>query len=167
MLWHLCLQGAEMPEGMLQRTDSQETPPTPLFDEDVSQPLEEFPRIHYEGEGWEMHLRQPNKKKITGQRSICCSWFNPFLKTEFWAEFIKPSFVMHTYATLFAVWFASLYFCGAPFILHIDCISFWEEAMYSSEDYFYHLCVLISKADSGLPLILHSSLFPLNSYKLL
>jgi len=94
MLWHLYLQGAEMPDGMLQRTDSQETPPTPLFDEDVSQPLEEFPRINYQGEGWEMHLRQPNKKKITGQRSICCSWCNAILKTEFWAKFIKPSFVM-------------------------------------------------------------------------
>lgn len=52
----------------MKRTDSQETPPTPLFDDDVSQPLEDFPRIHYSGEGWEMHLRQPNKKKITGQR---------------------------------------------------------------------------------------------------
>ncbi|XP_058836560.1 protein stoned-B [Topomyia yanbarensis] len=52
----------------LQRTDSQETPPTPLFDDDVSQPLEDFPRIVYSGEGWEMQLRQPNKKKITGQR---------------------------------------------------------------------------------------------------
>lgn len=50
------------------RTDSQETPPTPLFDEDVSQPLEVFPRITYTGDGWEMQLRQPNKKKITGQR---------------------------------------------------------------------------------------------------
>lgn len=45
-----------------------ETPPTPLFDEDVSQPLEDFPRTKYTGAGWEMHLRQPNKKKITGQR---------------------------------------------------------------------------------------------------
>ena len=62
------ISGAEVPEGVLQRTDSQETPPTPLFDEDVSQPLEDFPRINYAGEGWEMHLRQPNKKKITGQR---------------------------------------------------------------------------------------------------
>ncbi|EAT48744.1 AAEL000239-PA [Aedes aegypti] len=52
----------------LQRTDSQETPPTPLFDEDVSQPLEDFPRVIYHGGGWEMQLRQPNKKKITGQR---------------------------------------------------------------------------------------------------
>ncbi|CAB0014917.1 unnamed protein product [Nesidiocoris tenuis] len=58
--------GAE--ERQMARTDSQETPPTPLFDEDVSQPLEEFPRIHYTGPGWEMMLRQPNKKKITGQR---------------------------------------------------------------------------------------------------
>nr|XP_034832676.1 protein stoned-B-like [Maniola hyperantus] len=45
-----------------------ETPPTPLFDDDVSQPLEDFPRVKYDGPGWEMHLRQPNKKKITGQR---------------------------------------------------------------------------------------------------
>ncbi|KAL0266637.1 UNVERIFIED_CONTAM: hypothetical protein PYX00_009124 [Menopon gallinae] len=62
-------QGQTEPyEGGFKRSDSQETPPTPLFDEDVSQPLEDFPRIHYEGEGWEMQLRQPNKKKITGQR---------------------------------------------------------------------------------------------------
>lgn len=52
----------------LQRTDSQETPPTPLFDEDVSQPLEDFPRASLEIDGWEMQLRHPNKKKITGQR---------------------------------------------------------------------------------------------------
>jgi hypothetical protein len=65
-----------VPDGMLQRTDSQETPPTPLFDEDVSQPLEEFPRINYQGGGWEMQLRQPNKKKITGQRLVC--WALPF-----------------------------------------------------------------------------------------
>ncbi|XP_045773494.1 protein stoned-B-like [Maniola jurtina] len=45
-----------------------ETPPTPLFDDDVSQPLEDFPRVKYDGPGWEMQLRQPNKKKITGQR---------------------------------------------------------------------------------------------------
>ncbi|GJQ77440.1 stnB [Trypoxylus dichotomus] len=55
-------------EAKLERTDSQETPPTPLFDEDISQPLEPFPRLNYLGDGWEMHLRQPNKKKITGQR---------------------------------------------------------------------------------------------------
>jgi stonin-1/2 len=51
-----------------ERTDSQETPQTPLFDDDVSQPLEDYPRTIYEGPGWEMQLRQPNKKKITGQR---------------------------------------------------------------------------------------------------
>ncbi|KAI8432496.1 hypothetical protein MSG28_004877 [Choristoneura fumiferana] len=45
-----------------------ETPPTPLFDEDTSQPLEDFPRTKYDGPGWEMQLRQPVKKKITGQR---------------------------------------------------------------------------------------------------
>ncbi|XP_057329943.1 protein stoned-B-like [Microplitis mediator] len=60
---------SEMPQvPEMTRTDSQETPPTPLFDEDVSQPLEDFPRVTYTGDGWEMHLRQPNKKKITGQR---------------------------------------------------------------------------------------------------
>ncbi|VVC90958.1 unnamed protein product, partial [Leptidea sinapis] len=48
--------------------DGGDTPPTPLFDEDVSVPLEDFPRTTYNGPGWEMHLRQPNKKKITGQR---------------------------------------------------------------------------------------------------
>ncbi|XP_031784782.1 protein stoned-B [Nasonia vitripennis] len=58
---------AALPSEMT-RTDSQETPPTPLFDEDVSQPLEDFPRVTYTGDGWEMQLRQPIKKKITGQR---------------------------------------------------------------------------------------------------
>lgn len=67
----------EIPQ--LERTDSQETPPTPLFDEDVSQPLEDFPRISYHGDGWEMQLRQPNKKKITGQRF----WKKIFLKIVF------------------------------------------------------------------------------------
>ncbi|KAH8306893.1 hypothetical protein KR018_012214 [Drosophila ironensis] len=59
---------AQAGETPLKRTDSQDTPQTPLYDEDVSQPLEEFPRLHYVGPGWEMQLRQPNKKKITGQR---------------------------------------------------------------------------------------------------
>ncbi|BFG02766.1 protein stoned-B [Drosophila madeirensis] len=59
---------AESGEAGIKRTDSQDTPQTPLYDEDVSQPLEEFPRLHYVGPGWEMQLRQPNKKKITGQR---------------------------------------------------------------------------------------------------
>ncbi|ERL89321.1 hypothetical protein D910_06693 [Dendroctonus ponderosae] len=53
----------------LKRSTSQdESPGTPLYDEDTTQPLEDFPRINYMGEGWEMQLRQPNKKKITGQR---------------------------------------------------------------------------------------------------
>ncbi|XP_026680727.1 protein stoned-B [Diaphorina citri] len=73
----------------MQRTDSQETPPTPLFDEDVSQPLEDFPRIKYDGPGWEMHLRQPNKKKITGQRF----WKKVFVKIVYHGE--KP--VVHLY----------------------------------------------------------------------
>ncbi|XP_014242417.1 titin-like [Cimex lectularius] len=64
------------------RTDSQETPPTPLFDEDMSQPLENFPRIHYDGPGWEMQLRQPNKKKITGQRF----WKKIFIKLVYQGE---------------------------------------------------------------------------------
>ncbi|XP_068630439.1 protein stoned-B-like [Battus philenor] len=50
------------------RSGTPTTPPTPLFDDDVSVPLEDFPRTTYAGPGWEMHLRQPNKKKITGQR---------------------------------------------------------------------------------------------------
>ncbi|XP_076670795.1 uncharacterized protein LOC143370064 [Andrena cerasifolii] len=65
---------AQLPE--MTRTDSQETPPTPLFDEDTSQPLEDFPRVTYTGDGWEMQLRQPNKKKITGQRF----WKKVFVK---------------------------------------------------------------------------------------
>lgn len=52
----------------LERGDSLESPQTPLFDDDVSQPLEDFPRITYTGPGWEMQLRQPNKKRITAQR---------------------------------------------------------------------------------------------------
>lgn len=55
-------------EHKVHRTESLESPSTPLFDDDVSQPLEDFPRITYVGDGWEMQLRQPNKKKITGQR---------------------------------------------------------------------------------------------------
>ncbi|KAK0163182.1 hypothetical protein PV327_006890 [Microctonus hyperodae] len=64
------IPSSEMPHSYpeMTRTDSQETPPTPLFDDDVSQPLEDFPRVTYTGDGWEMQLRQPNKKKITGQR---------------------------------------------------------------------------------------------------
>ncbi|XP_050307877.1 protein stoned-B [Anthonomus grandis grandis] len=63
----------------LKRTDSQESPSTPLFDEDTSQPLEDFPRVNFSGEGWEMQLRQPNKKKITGQRF----WKKIFVKLSY------------------------------------------------------------------------------------
>ncbi|XP_013773054.1 protein stoned-B-like [Limulus polyphemus] len=62
-------------ESGVHRTDSTETPPTPLFDEDTSQPLEVFPP-KFEGDGWEMMLRQPSKKKITGNRF----WKKVFLK---------------------------------------------------------------------------------------
>ncbi len=63
-----------------ERRDSNESGPgTPLFDEDVSQPLEDFPRIYYTGPGWEMQLRQPNKKKITGQRF----WKKVFIRIAF------------------------------------------------------------------------------------
>nr|CAG4642294.1 EOG090X00TB [Evadne anonyx] len=56
------------PRKQVPRSDSQDTPTSPLFDEDQSVPLEIFPRVEYNGEIWEMQLRQPNKKKITSQR---------------------------------------------------------------------------------------------------
>ena len=56
------------PRREVNRSESQDTPTTPLFDEDQSIPLEVFPRVEYSGEVWEMQLRQPNKKKITSQR---------------------------------------------------------------------------------------------------
>lgn len=54
-------------EAATKRTDSCESPQTPLFDEDTSEPLEEFPP-KYVGDGWEMLLRYPNKKKLTANR---------------------------------------------------------------------------------------------------
>ncbi len=54
-------------EAATKRTDSTESPQTPLFDEDTSQPLEDFP-AKYTGDGWEMMLRHPNKKKLTANR---------------------------------------------------------------------------------------------------
>ncbi|XP_076634546.1 uncharacterized protein LOC143348342 [Colletes latitarsis] len=88
------VQDAVAPEDTAQpaeltRTDSQETPPTPLFDEDVSQPLEDFPRVTYTGDGWEMHLRQPIKKKITGQRF----WKKVFVKLVYQGD--NPVLVMY------------------------------------------------------------------------
>ena len=40
----------------------------PLYDDDTSKPLEPFPRIKYDGGGWEMYIRHPPKKKLTAQR---------------------------------------------------------------------------------------------------
>lgn len=54
-------------EAGVRKSESVETPLSPLFDEDTSLPLETFPKP-YEREGWEMVLRQPNKKKLTGNR---------------------------------------------------------------------------------------------------
>ncbi|KAF2364331.1 Mu domain [Trinorchestia longiramus] len=77
-----------MPE--LKRTDSQETPPTPLFEEDQSQPLEPYPRTTWDGPGWEMFLRQPNKKKITGQRLVAGSEGRILVTNRFWKKvFVK------------------------------------------------------------------------------
>lgn len=42
-------------------------PDTPLYDEDTSYVLEEFP-AKYEGPGWDMMLRYPPKKKLTSNR---------------------------------------------------------------------------------------------------
>lgn len=53
--------------GEMKRADSTESPSTPLYDEDISQPLEEFP-AKYTGDGWEMFIRYPAKKKFTGNR---------------------------------------------------------------------------------------------------
>lgn len=47
--------------------DSPASPQTPLYDEDTSQPLEEYP-ARYVGDGWEMMLRHPAKKKLTANR---------------------------------------------------------------------------------------------------
>lgn len=54
-------------EAGVRKSDSIESPLSPLFDEDTSMPLEVFPKP-YDKEGWEMVLRQPNKKKLTGNR---------------------------------------------------------------------------------------------------
>ena len=47
----------------------------PLFDDDTSQPLEMFPRLSYDGEGWEMFIRHPPKKKLTSHRSDFFQYF--------------------------------------------------------------------------------------------
>ena len=55
-----------------------ETPETPLFDTDVSKPLEPFPRVTFDASDnmWEMFIRHPPKKKITSQRF----WKKVFVK---------------------------------------------------------------------------------------
>ena len=40
----------------------------PLYDDDTSKPLEPYPRLKYDGTGWEMYIRHPPKKKMTAQR---------------------------------------------------------------------------------------------------
>lgn len=47
--------------------ESPSSPQTPLYDEDTTQPLEDFP-ARYLGDGWEMMLRHPAKKKLTANR---------------------------------------------------------------------------------------------------
>lgn len=47
--------------------ESPASPQTPLYDEDTSQPLEDFP-LRYMGDGWELMLRHPAKKKLTANR---------------------------------------------------------------------------------------------------
>ena len=42
----------------------------PLYDDDTSKPLQPFPRLKYDGDGWEMFIRHPPKKKLTAQRYI-------------------------------------------------------------------------------------------------
>ncbi|XP_054709400.1 protein stoned-B-like [Uloborus diversus] len=54
-------------EAGVRKADSIESPLSPLFDDDTSLPLETFPK-KFDREGWEMVLRQPNKKKLTGNR---------------------------------------------------------------------------------------------------
>lgn len=49
------------------RSDSVESPSTPLYDMDMSLPLEPFP-APYTGDGWEMYIRHPAKKKLTANR---------------------------------------------------------------------------------------------------
>lgn len=49
--------------------ESQESPGSPLFEADDTEPLEDFyPASEVAVEGWELLLRQPSKKKLTSQR---------------------------------------------------------------------------------------------------
>ena len=45
-----------------------ESPDSILFEADTSKPLDQWPGLTYDGDGWEMFIRHPPKKKITAQR---------------------------------------------------------------------------------------------------
>lgn len=68
----------------MNRTESGgESPQTPLYEEDTSQPLEDFPRTKFTCDGWEMHVRYPNKKvTFGGQRS----WKSVFVRVDHQGE---------------------------------------------------------------------------------
>ena len=57
----------KLPSGGKKSGDG-ESPDSILFEQDTSRPLEPWPRLTYEGDGWEMFIRHPPKKKITAQR---------------------------------------------------------------------------------------------------
>jgi len=61
-------EGAQGFPGPGEKSGDGEDAESPLFDSDVSKPLEAFPRLHHETEGWDMYIRHPPKKKITAQR---------------------------------------------------------------------------------------------------
>ena len=90
------------PRKQVPRSDSQDTPTSPLFDEDQSVPLEVFPRIEYNGEIWEMQLRQPNKKKIASQR-----YKNVFFETSLSSHYILLSILFYSNVSGFGRKFSS------------------------------------------------------------
>ena len=57
----------KLPSGGKKSGDG-ESPDSILFESDTSKPLDPWPRLTYEGDGWEMFIRHPPKKKITAQR---------------------------------------------------------------------------------------------------
>ena len=57
----------KLPSGGKKSGDG-ESPDSILFEQDTSKPLDPWPRLTYEGDGWEMFIRHPPKKKITAQR---------------------------------------------------------------------------------------------------
>ena len=57
----------KLPSGGKKSGDG-ESPDSILFESDTSKPLDAWPRLTYEGDGWEMFIRHPPKKKITAQR---------------------------------------------------------------------------------------------------